>query len=159
MTSPFCTIWFLDHHYYENVKSEWWTWLWVTDNICVTSLTWVKSMSANNCYGYLPFMGFIQKIALYVQYPEYIQCPPHSQPPTESPQFLMVSDMFCSFFMNRGKGSETKITLVELGCVLRILQIYWSKWSRFVRKRIHKFIFSGTVCVNVYNGFAMSPHH
>ena len=33
-------------------------------------------MSANNCYGYLPFMGFIQKIALYVQYPEYIQCPP-----------------------------------------------------------------------------------
>ena len=30
---------------------------------------------------------------------------------------------FAVFFMNRGKGSETKITWVGLGCVLRILKI------------------------------------
>ena len=87
----------------------------------LTSLTWVKNMSANNCYGYLPFMGFIQKIALYVQYPEYIQCPPSLTATNIKPTVSDGLRYVLQFLW--GKGSETKITWVGLGCVLQILKI------------------------------------
>ena len=71
-----------------------------------------------------PFMGFIQKIALYVQYPEYIQCPPSLTATNIKPTVSDGLIYILRFFYEPGEtGSETKITWVGLGCVLRILKI------------------------------------
>ena len=61
-------------------------------------------MSASNCYGYLPFMGFIQKIALYVQYPEYIQCPPSLTATNIKPTVSDGLIYILRFFYEPGEG-------------------------------------------------------